>query len=548
MSTGADTPPKRRRPRHSPTTQALIERYARKLPMRLDELADKLAALRARPGDPELREQARAAAHTLRGTAGSFGFPRVSEQIGRIDDAVRRAGPHERIDLDALDRAVNAAQELVRNAPGPSQAEVESWKARLLYLDPDPEACERVQEIGRRRLIDVLIASSLQDAQRRLGGEEVDGALVELPGGEQDDDAAELARALRAIPGNASLPLAFVSADEATPSRVRAANAGAALFLGKPLSGAGLDEAASHLAAIRRASEPRVLILDDDDAFATCAASSLGQGGVVVRTLTDPDDLLGLLESTDPEALLLDVRMPGIDGLDICRMLRTTSRWQDLPILMITADTRAETRLAAYGAGCDDVLLKPVLADELRLRVKLRVERRRLLQARAERDPLTDLPLRRWFIDRLRARLSEAHRRGLPISLVLLDLDHFKEINDRYGHLAGDRALARLGHLLAARFRSEDLRARWGGEEFIAAFPGERAETAATLARNLLHELEHARIESDDGAPFTVSFSAGIAEFPRDGASMEALLRAVDRRLYAAKAAGRSRVIHREEA
>jgi diguanylate cyclase (GGDEF)-like protein len=545
MSTGADTPPQRRRPHHSPTTQALIERYARRLPLRLEELADKLAALRTQPRDPELREHARAAAHTLRGTAGSFGFPRVSEQIGRIDDALRRAGPLDRLDLDALDRAVSAAQELVRSAPGPSQAEVESWKARLLYLDPDPEACERVQEVGRRRLIDVVTASNLHEALRQLGREEVDGAVVELPRGDEDN-AAELARALRAIPCNASLPLAFVSADEATPSRVRAANAGAALFLSKPLSGAGLDEAASHLAAIRRASEPRVLILDDDDAFASHAASSLGQGGVVVRTLTDPDELLGLLESTDPEALLLDVRMPGIDGLDVCRMLRTTSRWQDLPILMITADTTAATRLAAYGAGCDDVLLKPVLADELRLRVKLRVERRRLLQARAERDPLTNLPLRRWFIERLRARLSEAHRRGLPISLVLLDLDHFKEINDRHGHLAGDRALARLGHLLAARFRSEDLRARWGGEEFIAAFPGERADTAATLARNLLHELEHTHLESDDGDPFTVTFSAGVAEFPRDGGSLEALLRAVDRRLYAAKAAGRSRVVHRE--
>ncbi len=545
MSTGADTPPRRRRPRHSPSTQALIERYARKLPARIDEIADKLAALRASPADPERREFARAAAHTLRGTAGSFGFPQVSEQIGRIDDALRRAGSAGVIDVEELERAIVAASELVRGAPGPAQAEVESWKARLLYLDPDAQAREQVQETGRRRLIDVIPATRVDEACQLLGRDEVDGALVELPEGD-DAEALERSRTLRAIPGNASLPIAFVSTDEGTSARVRAANAGAALFLPKPISGSQLDEAARHLAAIRRASDPRVLLLDDDDAFAAHASRSLGRDGVVVRTLSNPDELLGLIEATDPEALLLDVRMPGIDGLDICRMLRTTSRWQDLPILMVTADDRAETRLAAYGAGCDDVLVKPVLADELRLRVVLRVERRRLLQARAERDPLTDLPLRRWFIDRLRARLSEAHRRDLPISIVLFDLDHFKAINDRYGHLAGDRALARLGHLLAARFRSEDLRARWGGEEFIAAFPGERAETAAALAHDLLVELERSPVDADDGTPFIVSYSAGVAEYPRDGASMEALLRAVDRRLYAAKAAGRRRIVHRD--
>ena len=523
-----------------------MERYARRLPARLDELAERIARLADDPQDPTRRSAALTTAHQLRGTAGSFGFPRVSEEIGKIDDALRHAGKRAPIDMAALSAWLEAARELVRSAPGLAQPEVASWKARLLYLGDDADSSARVQELGRRRLIEILPATTLAEAAQHLAREETDGALVELPAA-QGDEADELASRLQAIPGCAGLPLAFVSADEETPSRVRAANAGAALFLPKPITETGLDDAANQLAAIRRATRPRVLILDDDPAFASLAAHALGSGGALARTLSRPDELLGLLESADPEALVLDVRMPGgIGGLDICRMLRTTSRWQDLPILMVTGDARPETRLASYAAGCDDVLVKPVRADELRLRVKLRVERRRLQHARLERDPLTDLPLRRFFVERLRARLSEAHRRRLPLSLVLLDLDHFKQLNDRHGHLAGDRALAHLGHLLAARFRSEDLRARWGGEEFIVAFPGERAEIAAALAQGVLDDLKRSSIEADDGARFSVSFSAGVAEFPRDGASMEALLRSVDQRLYAAKAAGRGRVAHRE--
>lgn len=543
MPTGAENPPGAGARPPGPA-RALIDSYARRLPARLDELGEELADLAGAPDDPEARARVHRKAHQVRGTAGSFGFPRVSEEVGRIDDILRRAGAREPLDVSALTAALESARELARAGARGGAAEVSAWKARLVYLDPDAGARERVQEIGRRLLIEVLPAAGVREAADHLAREEVDGAIADLPRGGADA-ARALARELRAVPGHSELPLAFASMDEATGIRVRAANAGASLFLAKPIPSGALDDAARHLAAIRRHHPPRALILDDDDTFAALAARALGEGGVRARAIAAPRDLLGLMESLDPEAVLLGPRAAGgASGLDLCRMLRTTSRFQDVPLLSVTDDPSPETRVSAYAAGADDVLLKPVRPDELRLRVILRVDRRRLVRAQLERDPLTDLPLRRWFVDRLRARLSEAHRRGQPVALALLDLDHFKTLNDRHGHLAGDRALAHLGHLLAARFRGEDLRARWGGEEFILAFPGERAVTAAALATSLLGELARAPATAEDGGRLPVSFSAGVAEFPRDGDAMETLLRAADRRLYAAKAGGRGRVRH----
>jgi diguanylate cyclase (GGDEF)-like protein len=223
-------------------------------------------------------------------------------------------------------------------------------------------------------------------------------------------------------------------------------------------------------------------------------------------------------------------------------MLRTSAAWQDLPILFLSARNDVQSRIAAFDAGADDYLTKPVVEAELLARVKVRLERLRLLRDRADRDSLTGLMLRRAFIEGLKTRLTEARRHGRVLTLCLLDLDQFKLTNDRHGHLAGDRVLATLGKLLASRFRAEDLRGRWGGEEFILAFPGESSETIAGVLSRTLSEFRTISFSSENGGTFTSSFSAGIASFPEDGETPEALLARADRRLYEAKASGRSTV------
>lgn len=157
-------------------------------------------------------------------------------------------------------------------------------------------------------------------------------------------------------------------------------------------------------------------------------------------------------------------------------------------------------------------------------------------------DPLSGLPNRHLLSDSLNQLMQSCRRRGTSFALALIDLDRFKQVNDTYGHLAGDRVLGGFGRLLASRFRTMDVRGRWGGEEFVLAFYGEDAETARMIIGRVKEEFDRMSFRGDHGETFEVRFSAGISSFPDDGRTFEELFRVVDQRLYAAKEAGRDRI------
>ena len=258
------------------------------------------------------------------------------------------------------------------------------------------------------------------------------------------------------------------------------------------------------------------------------------------------NQILEVLEQTTPELLILDVHTPGIGGFDVCRMLRTMPRWQDLPIAFIGHTDSSEVRTAAYQAGADDFLAKELSEDEIQARLKVRLDRSRMTRRRADRDALTGLLSRRAFLESTLGRLSEARRQDRPFAFCLLDLDHFKRVNDTHGHIAGDRVLAALGRLLLNRFRFEDLRGRWGGEEFVVGLVNEDASTAARVLERVASEFGDINFEGRDDEHFQMTFSAGIAEFPEDGHEADRLFTTADRRLYVAKREGRARIVHED--
>jgi PleD family two-component response regulator len=212
---------------------------------------------------------------------------------------------------------------------------------------------------------------------------------------------------------------------------------------------------------------------------------------------------------------LLDAMLPRVNGWDAIRIVRTTPEHRDVPILFLTGRTDLASRVAAFEAGADDYLAKPLVTEELLARVRVRLDRRRLLREMTERDPLSRCLSRRALLDALASRLSEARRHARGLSLALLE----------------------------RRFRLEDLRGRWGGEEFVIVFPGETAQTAAAVLSRVLDEFRALPFRSERGERFFVTFSAGVASFPADGQSVDALLRAADSRLYEAKRGGRGHVV-----
>jgi diguanylate cyclase (GGDEF)-like protein len=423
----------------------------------------------------------------------------------------------------------------------PSHSPIAGLSApRVLVVDGDARVREQLDELGRDRLLVVAAFATTEEALAYARSGRVDAAIIDGSLGAQ---AVAFAHELRAIPGLERVPMAFLSERGDVERRVAAAHAGASLYLPKPVDAYGFGAAVEQMMALGREERMRVLVIDDDIEFSEVLAAVLEPHGILVRTAPDATRLVETLDEVRPDLVLLDAMLPEVSGWDAIRIMRTMPEWRDVPILFLTGRTDLESRIAAFDAGADDYLAKPLVPEELLSRVRVRLDRRRLLRETTERDPLTRCMSRGAFIDALASRLSEARRHARTLSVALIDVDRFKRVNDAYGHLVGDHVLMTLGRLLTARFRLEDLRGRWGGEEFVIAFPNEPAATAASVLSRVLDEFRKMPFHSERGEPFFVTFSAGISSFPADGMTVDALIRAADRRLYRAKRGGRAHVV-----
>lgn len=537
---------------------ALVSKYARMLPSKLEDLAVAINKSKEDPEDASLLAEVRSQAHKIKGTGGSLGFRQVSECMLFIEHAA--ATMHEKpaaeqmsiwadVDRKLADAKILGEKEAQDVASVVNAKEEEGQgeetpasMARILVVDSDDGFLDIVEELGKQRLVEIVRAKTFREALDRACILPLDAALINVHA-EVPDESFKLARELRNLPGYETLPLAFISGNALVKDRVEAAHAGASLYLDKPLESDSLEKAVEHLVAIRTGGRPRILLVDDDEFFANTIALILRNEGVVVRILTDPNKILEVMQDFPPELLLLDVMMPGITGFEVCRMLRQIPRWQDLPIVFLTGQTGVENRLEAFRSGGDDYLPKPVVNEELLTRVKVRLDRARMLKDRSDKDTITGLLLRRAFSEQLAQLLADGQRNKSVFTICLLDVDKFKNVNDTYGHLAGDKVLAGLGQLLARRFRVEDLRGRWGGEEFILGFRRESKETMHAAINRVLAEFREMVFTGDDGQEFKCSFSGGMASYPEDGESIYELIQTADARLYEAKKQGRNRII-----
>jgi diguanylate cyclase (GGDEF)-like protein len=243
-----------------------------------------------------------------------------------------------------------------------------------------------------------------------------------------------------------------------------------------------------------------------------------------------------------PDLLVTDYVMPEMDGVELVRTLRAS--WPDdfIPVLMVTAEGERKILYEAFEAGVTDFLRKPVDEIELRARVRnmLALRRQHLeLERLAAVDPLTGALNRRAFVAQLEAEAGRAARHGGPYAVVMMDIDHFKAVNDTYGHDGGDRALVAFSAAVKSVLRDTDCFGRWGGEEFAILLPQTDAAGAGALAERLRLSVASVRVPTDKGL-LEITTSAGIAVYRGDTPDM--ILRRADKALYAAKANGRNRV------
>ncbi|MEZ5668137.1 MAG: diguanylate cyclase [Alphaproteobacteria bacterium] len=319
-----------------------------------------------------------------------------------------------------------------------------------------------------------------------------------------------------------------------------------------------LIEAAEPTLASEQAEVPReqpmtIVIVDDILANAMLMEKLVQSiGGVHTRTFIDPIEALEWCECHTFDVLLLDYLMPALDGISFLKRMRRNPSLADVPAVMITAEEKSETLYEALNAGANDFLKKPVDPIELAARTRnmLRLRARQLELERANQqlallantDGLTGVANRRYFLERMEEELERGRRYHSPLALALLDVDHFKQVNDQNGHQAGDEVLKALSDFTVGLLRSNDLVGRLGGEEFAILMPESDEQVGAVVSERVRAELAVHPIKTVAG-DLSITVSIGVTQAYPDLDNAEAILRRADRALYRAKSAGRNRVI-----
>lgn len=290
-----------------------------------------------------------------------------------------------------------------------------------------------------------------------------------------------------------------------------------------------------------------VLIVDDSPDIHQLVSARLRSERVNLLHAHDAAEGLRLAASEQPDLILLDLDMPITDGMTLCRQLKAEHELSDIPVIFLTGTMDVQTKVQAFELGAVDYVTKPFDAVELKARVRAALRTKRyhdLLTTKAQIDALTGLWNRGYLNDRLAVEMSVLERKGLPVAIAMVDIDHFKPINDKYGHPFGDAVIQRIAEVLGNMSRDSDVVCRYGGEEFAIILRDTPSDGAMTVAERMRKAVETLQLTCGK-TPVPVTVSIGVAGSDRVGNatdSGEHLLEAADRALYRAKEAGRNRV------
>ena len=537
---------------HSVEARTLIQQIRRQfvesLPNLLEELSQ--ACRLAAPGGGAACTVARELAHRLAGSAGTFGMPWLTEECRKLETVL----------------AAPVANEAWRRRLRRAEVDIAAAAGRLPVSDPPPSRHGKGAGLvaigtgsgGHRlstypspmsRWAERPIAILIEDPAVRAA---LDSTLIQFGFHTivvSDTQQlcltplawlCDLSHAASVRADFAQADLVVVLPEVALETRLAAVRVGAKATVPFDVDAPELAAAMERLVPLDM-DVPCVLIVDDDELVARRTAIILQSAGLDAVVLIDPTNLLEVVAESRPHLVLMDMHLPKCTGLELAAVLRQDDRMVGVPIVFFTAENAPRRALQALEVGADDFLIKPVSSERLVSVVMSRLHRSRALRSFMDRDGLTRLLSHAPTLQRLEAEVASAQRRQEPLSLVILDLDHFKRVNDRFGHAAGDRVLRSLATVLRRRSRRGDVVGRCGGEEFVLVLPGSSGEQSLRLVDALRSTFAELSCASPSG-PVKSTFSAGVAQLC-PGESSEKLWDRADSALYKAKSAGRNRVV-----
>lgn len=450
--------------------------------------------------------------------------------------------------------------------------------ARILIVD-DVQANVRLLEAKLTlEYYDVLTCQDGQTALAIAQSEQPDLILLDvmMPG----MDGFETCRRLKDHAATRHIPVVLVTALDGRQDRIRGLEADADDFLTKPLDDVVLMARVKSLTRLKmitdelrereetgrrygvdlagvsrlRASGGRILVVDDQQHQAALVARELSGE---YRPILNPDPQAALQAARGAiDAMIVNINAESFDGLRLIAHVRSKEATRRVPVLALVDPMDRARLVKALDLGANDILSRPVDAEELKARVRTQVRRKRYADFLREKldmslemavtDSLTGLHNRRYMSSQLLALVERSNEGGEPVAVLLIDLDHFKAVNDGFGHDVGDQVLREFAVRLATNVRAVDLPCRYGGEEFVVVMPGTGLEDALKIAERIRRNVGDAPFRVMDGGDLlNVTVSVGVAGSHGPSDSPEALLKRADEGVYEAKAQGRNKVVTR---
>ena len=451
--------------------------------------------------------------------------------------------------------------------------------SRVLVVDDLPVNARLLEAKLMSEYFEVETASNGPDALTICERGDCDVVLLDvmMPG----MDGFEVCRRLKANVRTAHIPVVMVSALDQRSDRLEGLSAGADDFITKPFDDMALLARVRSLSRLKQltdelrlraasggegaedeivpdTSNARVLVVDDNRTSYERAVRALAEEAQV-SVETEPQSALFRIAEQPVDLVVISLALEGFDALRLCSQLRSLDATRDIPIVLVADEGQEATVRRGLDMGVNDYIRRPLDALELRARARTQIRRRRMNEAlrvavrqtmeMALKDGLTGLNNRRYF-DRHAATLfdkahSEAKEGGRgDLAIVVLDIDHFKQVNDTHGHDVGDEVLREFAKRIGRNVRSRDMVCRFGGEEFVVLMPGTDEALAVVVANRMRSEVAAHPFIADGGRKqLDVTVSAGVAIVHRDDIDVRDTFRRADQALYAAKREGRDRVV-----